>query len=202
MRRFLAVLCGLLILLARASDAAEFLAGVARVEVTPTEPIRLSGYAARSTAYESVDTPLSARALVLREGSGPLRVLVSVDTIGFPGELTVEIGRLLKEQHGIERADLVISGTHSHTAPQLSRGLDNLYAVPQSAKEQARTDAYTNRVRDRVVEVVGLAIADLSPALLVGWPRLPLWATWVPLAQEVHGEDILDAEPLPAAPPR
>ncbi len=32
-----------------------------------------------------------------------------------------------------------------------------------------------------------------------GWPRLPLWATWVPTAQEVHGEASLGGEPLPTS---
>jgi len=166
MRRILWLACAFVILFSRASQAVEFQAGVARVDITPREPLRLSGYANRSKPYEAVDTPLHARALVLREGQGLLRVLVSVDTIGFPGDLTVEIGKLLNEKHGIARDDLVISGTHSHTAPQLSRGLDNLYTAPQSAEEAARTAAYTAFVQDKVVEVVGLAIADLAPARL------------------------------------
>jgi putative membrane-bound dehydrogenase-like protein len=157
---------GLFLLSVTAVQATDFQVGLARVEVTPTEPIRLSGYAVRSTAYEAIDTPLHARAMVLRESTGPLRALVSVDSIGLPGDLTVEIAKLLKEKHGIQRDDLVISGTHSHTAPQLSRGLDNLYTIPQSAEEQAKTDAYTLLVRDRVVEAVGQAIENLAPAKL------------------------------------
>lgn len=158
-------LCVVLLPVASVS-AADFQAGVARVEVTPTEPIRLSGYAVRSKAYEDIDTPLYARALVLREGDGPLRALVAVDSIGLPGDLTVEIAKMLKEKHGLQRDDLVISGTHSHTAPQLSRGLDNLYTVPQSAEEQARTDAYTQLFRDRVVAAVSQAIENLAPVKL------------------------------------
>ena len=45
---------------------------------------------------------------------------------------------------------------------------------------------------DRNLGIIGYA----------GWPRLPLWATWGPLAQEVHGEAVLDGVPLPPAPPR
>lgn len=146
--------------------AADFQAGVARVDVTPTEPVRLSGYAVRSKPFEAIDTPLFARALVLREGDGPLRALVAVDSIGLPGDLTVEIAKILKEKHGLQRDDLVISGTHSHTAPQLTRGLDNLYTVPQSAEEQARTDSYTQVLRDRVVAAVSQAIENLTPAKL------------------------------------
>jgi putative membrane-bound dehydrogenase-like protein len=149
-----------------AVPAADFQAGLARVEVTPTDPIRLSGYAVRSKPFEAVDTPLYARALVLREDTGPLRALVAIDSIGLPGDLTVEIAKLLNEKHGLQRDDLVISGTHSHTAPKLSRGLDNLYTVPQSAEEQTRTDAYTQVLRDRVVEAVSQAIENLAPAKL------------------------------------
>lgn len=161
-----AVWLGVFLLSLVSVQAAEFQAGVARVEISPTEPIRLSGYAARSTPYEAIDTPLYVRAMVLREGTGPLRALVSVDSIGLPGDLTVEIARLLEKQHSIARDDLVINGTHSHTAPQLARGLDNLYTIPQTKEERALTDAYTNLVRDRVVEAVGQAIENLAPAQL------------------------------------
>ena len=166
MRHLVSVLCCLAVLSASRTFAAEYQVGVSRIDITPQEPLRLSGYGNRTKPSEGGDTPLYARALVLREGGGLIRVLVSVDTIGFPGDLTVEVAKLLKEKFGIAREDVVISSTHSHTAPQLSNGLSNLLAVPMTADERAKSETYTHQVRDRVVEAVGLAIKDMAPAML------------------------------------
>lgn len=146
--------------------ASEFQAGVARVDVSPQEPVRLSGYAVRTTPYEGIDTPLFARTLVLRQESGPLRVLVAVDTIGLPGDVTVEIATLAQKKYGVLRDDLVIASTHSHTAPHLTGGLTNLYTIPQNEEEQAATKRYTDQLIAGVVQSIGQAIETLAPCRL------------------------------------
>ena len=140
--------------------------GFAKVDITPTEPVRLSGYANRDQAYEGVDEPLHARAMAIRTAGETPCVLVSVDTIGFPGVLTREIHDVLQQQHGLPRANFVLACTHSHTAPQIDRGLDNIYSTPLNDDERARTAAYTERVRERIIQVVADAIADLKPGRL------------------------------------
>ncbi len=90
---------------------------------------------------------------------------MAVDSIGMPGDLTVEIAKMLKEKHGLSAMISSLRGTHSHTAPQLSRGLDNLYTVPQSPKRGPDRRLYS-AVRDRVVAAVSQAIENLAPAKL------------------------------------
>ncbi|MFO1094848.1 MAG: neutral/alkaline non-lysosomal ceramidase N-terminal domain-containing protein [Planctomycetaceae bacterium] len=149
-----------------AADDAHFQFGFAKVDITPTEPVRLSGYSNRDQAYEGIDEPLFVRAMALKSGDSLPCVVVSVDTIGFPGALTREVFEAVEAQHKLPRANLALACTHSHTSPHLGRGLDNLYNKPQSDDERARTVAYTDFVRDRVIQAVGDALAHLAPGRL------------------------------------
>ena len=155
-------------LLASAAPSAEpvYSFGFARIDVTPEVPLRLSGYGNRNQPFEGIDESLSARVMVIRPADGESHVLVSVDTIGFPGVLTKEIHDRLEETHGIPRERFVLTFTHSHTAPHIGRGLSNLFATPLSDDERNATEAYTDFIRDRIIKAVGQALAETSPGRL------------------------------------
>ena len=58
-------------------------AGAARIDVTPTQPVTLAGYASRTkNVSRGVHDPLSARAVAFAQGERKL-VLVSLDNLGF-----------------------------------------------------------------------------------------------------------------------
>jgi hypothetical protein len=59
--------------------------GFARVDITPGEPVTMSGYADRKGLSQGVQDPLSARAVAF-ESDGERLVLVSTDVIGFYGD--------------------------------------------------------------------------------------------------------------------
>ena len=62
MRRLLAVMALIFPLICSAADLQ---VGVAKVDVSPTSPVRLSGYAARKAESEGVEHPLYARAIAI-----------------------------------------------------------------------------------------------------------------------------------------
>src|SRR6478736_5466490 len=64
-------------------QAAEYRAGVARLDITPQEPGRLAGYAARTKLSESVAMRLYAKALAIDDRKGNRFVLVTTDLIGL-----------------------------------------------------------------------------------------------------------------------
>jgi len=140
--------------------------GFSKVDVTPKEPIRLAGYGNRDRPFEAVVQSLWTRTMVLQAPGGQVHVLVSVDTIGFPGVLTTSIARRLEEQHGITRERFVLCCTHSHTTPHLDGYAPNLFAVPLDIDEEGKTREYTKWIADRVVEGVDRAIQDLAPGKL------------------------------------
>ena len=63
---------------------ADYQFGFSRVDITPTVPVRLSGYGNRNQPFEGIDKQLYVRAMAIQPmETKQLHVLVSVDTIGF-----------------------------------------------------------------------------------------------------------------------
>lgn len=150
-------------------------AGLAKVDVTPREPVRLAGYGNRNAPSEGVDSPLAVRCLAFEyqtdgavdQPSGEaVHVLVSIDSIGLPASLSHEIGERLRTAHGIPRERLVLASTHTHCGPDLVSELSNIFSTPLTEDERAAGLRYKARLVEAAVEAVGKAIADLRPARL------------------------------------
>ena len=138
--------------------------GFAKVDITPSEPMRLSGYGNRKQPLEGVDEPLFARVMAFRQRkNGPLHVLASVDSLGISATFTQKVYQRLKRKHHLDRAQFVLCATHNHTAPYLLDCASNLFAVPLSPAEQAAARRYAARLADAVVEAADQAIDDLQP---------------------------------------
>ncbi len=157
--------------LATYAQAAEpFQVGFAKREITPTEPIRLSGYAVRSSPFSGVADPLSVRAMAFSSGKEggdrATKILVSIDAIAVPAEMTRRIERWLSQSYQLGRPDFVIACTHSHTAPHLSGTLRNLYSVPLSEAEIAAIDRYTNFVESQMKAAITEAIEHRQAATI------------------------------------
>ncbi len=146
------------------AGAAPLQFGFGKADITPTKPLRLSGYGNRVKPSEGVDERLFVRAMALREGAdGPLHVIVSVDTIGVPGTLTKAVHQRIARQHDIPRARFVLCCTHSHTAPHIAAGLMNLFSTPLTDDQRRDSEEYAAFLSDQVVAAVDAAIGDLQP---------------------------------------
>jgi hypothetical protein len=148
------------------ASAVEMEFGFAKVDVTPTEPVRLSGYGNRATPTSTVVHRLYARAMALKPAGGEASVLVAVDSIGCPAVFTEKIAERLKDERGIARERFVLSTTHSHTTPHLVGGLGNLFAVELTEEESAAAERYTAALADGIVKVAGEALDGLAPGRL------------------------------------
>jgi len=144
--------------------AADFQAGVARVKITPPTPFWMSGYAARTHPSEGVEQELWAKALALRDPGGHPVVLVTTDLIGLPRAISDEVAARVEARFRVERRQLVLSASHTHCGPAVRKNLAVLYDF--SEDDRRRVDAYGAELVDRLVEVVGRALADLAPARL------------------------------------
>jgi neutral ceramidase len=141
-----------------------FRAGVARVEITPREPIWMSGYASRSHPSTGVRQPLWAKALALESGSGGPVVIVATDLVGLPAEVADEVAARAHLQFGIERSRLLLNSSHTHTGPVVWPGLAGMFDLPLGEEQKLHT--YAARLVDDLVSVIGKSIADLSPAVV------------------------------------
>lgn len=138
-------------------------AGFGKSDITPTEPLRLSGYSVRSKPFEGVADPLHARALVLQRQDQPTHtalVLVSVDSIAVTAALTIDIASWLDSKFGISRSQLVLSSTHSHAAPVIYGGLTNLFREPLSDQENEVAKRYSQYLVAQIKAAIEAAISQ------------------------------------------
>ncbi len=147
-----------ILLLPVPSQAGEWRVGFGKSEVTPVESVRLSGYSSRTETHEGVADALFARAMALSplapSSDSESAILVSVDSILVTSALTVEVAEWLYNEYGIPRSRLAISSTHSHAAPHVSGGLENLFGV-RSTEQQAQATARNTR---RIVGAIKTAV--------------------------------------------
>ncbi|MFZ9837956.1 MAG: LamG-like jellyroll fold domain-containing protein [Opitutaceae bacterium] len=133
---------------------AEFRAGTALVDVTPeTLPVLVNGGMTSRTVGQ-VKSRLHARAFAFSDGRERLAIVV-VDSCMLPRPLLDEAKALAAERTGIPRDRILISATHTHTAPS-AMGCLGTDADP----------AYVPFVRERLAAAVVAAHAALVPARL------------------------------------
>jgi hypothetical protein len=75
--------------------------GVARVDITPDYPIRLTGYAARKKESEGVTQHLWAKALAIGSDKEGPAILITVDNCGVPANVRDEVVHRLQQKKGI-----------------------------------------------------------------------------------------------------
>ena len=134
----------------------QFRAGAFAVDVTPKKlPVVVNGGFFPRTIEKVLD-PLHARCLVLDDGTERIAMIV-VDNCKIPLSLADEIKRLIENETKIKRDRIMISATHTHSAPSLVFSLGS----PPDAD-------YIAWLPLKIVEGVAAAIKNLAPAK-VGW---------------------------------
>ena len=137
---------------------------MAEIDITPDEPIRLTGYGSRVEPTSDVRQRLWARAMAFGDGRR-VAVLITADLIGVPRSLSDDIARRLGDA-GVERAAFTISATHTHTGPSLTGVLPYIFNSPVTPPQQAAIDRYTNRLSALLEKVARAALADRRPSQL------------------------------------
>ena len=95
--------------------ADEIRVGTAVVKITPPAGIPMAGYYSRRDS-EGVLDDIYAKAAVLDDGKTKAAMVVC-DLIGLPRSIALEARRLVEEKTGIPADSMMISVTHTHTAP-------------------------------------------------------------------------------------
>lgn len=109
--------------------------GLAEVDITPPAGFPMAGYYHERLAEGLID-PLKAKAIVFRTEQTQAAWVVC-DLIGISRDLCLAIRKQAAEKTGIPLNQIVVSATHSHTAPdygkELYRHLEGLNADPLRA---------------------------------------------------------------------
>lgn len=146
--------------------AGEWQIGASRIDVTPTEPVRLSGYAARVQPATEKDSNLFVRSFYMAHTDKEPLLVVSLDAIGISAAMTETINRTLESEFGMSRAQIALCTTHSHTAPHLDGVLTNLFAEPLSPAELEASKRYTKFLVDSAIESARQAIKGAVPGTI------------------------------------
>jgi hypothetical protein len=146
--------------------AQDFRAGTAKVKITPDELGWQGGYGHRNKPAEGVAADLWARALALEDKEGQRGVLVSADIHIFPRRLHREIVEAVRKKFGLGEHQLMLVATHTHSGPSLPEGFDPLICWDLTERDMGTLRATANRIRDRILDAIGRALADLQPARL------------------------------------
>lgn len=137
-------------------------AGAAKVKITPSKPMWMSGYGARTKPAEGTFHDLWAKALVLESADGKRVVLVTMDLVGIPRDLSVAVCAELKKKYGLPREAVLLSVSHTHCGPVVGSNLNAMFALDD--EQQKLVAAYARELQSKLVEVVGQALENLSPA--------------------------------------
>ena len=146
----LACLLAALLLVVGSEAAAELHAGAAIVDITPQQfPVFING---GFTARKGEPRDVKARALVLADGTTTLALVVA-DSCILPKELIDASKALAADRTGIPADHIMISATHTHTAPS---------AI--SALGTPADETYVPYLRLRLADAIAEAAANLEPA--------------------------------------
>ncbi|OHB74680.1 MAG: hypothetical protein A2Z25_09410 [Planctomycetes bacterium RBG_16_55_9] len=128
-------------------------AGVAKVDITPEKPVKMSGYSGRTGLSQGVHDPLSARVVAFESG-GKRLVLVSTDLIGFYSGTSKHVRELLAKKFDLDPSELFLSAIHTHAGPAPT--IDEEKGHPNNVE-------YTKNLADKLVEAVGKALGQMEP---------------------------------------
>jgi neutral ceramidase len=154
-------ICGVL-----SAERPLFSIGVARADITPDYPIRLHGYGNRRSNSVGVAQHIFAKALALgtdREGAS---ILFTVDNLAVPGAVTDEVAARLKKRAKIDREQVALCSSHTHSAPMLSGAAPNIFSSDIIPEQQAAIDRYTRELVDKLEAVALAALSNRAPAKL------------------------------------
>jgi hypothetical protein len=140
-------------------SAAEFRAGAAVGDITPTKwPVYLVGSFSERGAVEAWDA-LSARALVLDDGETRLAIVI-VDNCLIPRSVFDEAKQRASKATGIRPDRMLMAASHTHSAPA---SLDRVFA---KASEE-----YLEVLKSGIAAAIAQANKNLEPAE-IGWGQI------------------------------
>jgi hypothetical protein len=145
----------------------ELLVGTATTSITPAKPVALDGQFGTRVS-KGIDNPVTATAVALesRVAGKPAdqAVFVSCDLVGVRAHVPQPLrDRLRKRLPDFDPHKLVLTATHTHTAPVTEEGK---YKIPQQGVMQPRE--YTAFLIDRLEQLIAKAWQGRRPGA-VGW---------------------------------
>ncbi|HWK07959.1 MAG TPA: neutral/alkaline non-lysosomal ceramidase N-terminal domain-containing protein [Puia sp.] len=139
-------------------------AGVARIAITPSLPMWMTGYAGRDNPASGILHDIWAKALAMEESPGHRIVIVTTDLLGLSHDILEQVTRQVDSLYGIKRDQLLLNSSHTHSGPMIWPCVDVIYDF--SLEDQRRVSLYSDTLTAKLVKVIGEALHNLAPAQL------------------------------------
>lgn len=141
--------------------------GTCKVDITPTFPVKLAGFALRYELgpFEKVERPLHARIFVFanqgwQEGgrSGKTALLVSADLLWWGSDRVPALKSRIREMWGIDEDAILFHATHTHSGPQTSERFTSYLGTPDTR--------YLEQLEETVLNGIEQALRNMEPVCL------------------------------------
>src|SRR5688572_23787952 len=109
--------------------------GVSQVNITPEQPVMMSGYDARKTPSTGVHDSLFASALFF-SGKQSKALIITADLIGFSSASVDSIKKKIYQKTGLAGDNVMIIATHNHGGPSIYTYENKL---PQANEEYVKS---------------------------------------------------------------
>lgn len=130
--------------------------GVARTIITPSTPTWMAGYAARTAPSDGKLHDLWAKSLFLEDAAGNRAVLITMDLLGVTSEFSKSLKSKIKQKHGLDNSQIILSSSHTHSGPVLTNALKYIY--PMSSADWQIVDEYTQWLEEKLLNLVDESI--------------------------------------------
>lgn len=153
-------------------------AGVSKIDISPTSfPVIANGGFIQAVKHKT-DDPLHSKTLLLSDGNETVAFVV-VDSCMVPTDLCDEIKELAFQRTGIAKNRIMISATHTHSAP----------SVMSFCLGTSRDENYTKYFKEKIVRGIENAHKKWVP-VSVGWgvrkvPELTNCRRWITLRNKM-----------------
>ena len=146
------------------AHAGEIKAGAARISISPTKPMWLNGYSGREMPSTESIHEIWAKALVIVENKNSRIIFVTTDLLGLSHEVVEAVYKNLAEKYGINRSQLILNASHTHSGPVVWPCLDVINDF--NLIDQGTVSTYSHALTDNIIKVVDDAMGKLVPAKL------------------------------------
>ncbi|MBP90371.1 MAG: hypothetical protein CMJ64_27305 [Planctomycetaceae bacterium] len=166
MNRYFLTFAALLTAVASSGMAAEptWWAGVARTKITPEGSYWMGGYASRKRPSEGTLQDLYAKAIAIDDADGSRVVIVTTDLLVITRDLGEAVKRRVAEKYKLPPSRLLLNCSHTHCGPEIRLYRESLHNIPTDLARKMH--AYVKQLEDKLVKLVGEAIANQTPARL------------------------------------
>jgi len=127
--------------------------GASQINITPEQPVIMSGYDARKTPSTGIHDSLFASALFFSDEQDKA-LLISVDMIGFPFAFVDSIKKMISIKTGLSVDNIMVVATHDHGGPAIHTYEDKL---PQANED------YIQTLKEKLVTLATDAMRNPEP---------------------------------------